>query len=124
MSDNFDYQSARKFLKEKSETKKQYSYELYLQAKKDADDIILAIQNNFSVTKIYQWGSLFSPDRFDENSDIDIAVEGLNSAEEFFKLYGVALSKTSFPLDLVEMEKIGELNRKSIIEKGNLIYEK
>ena len=124
MSDNFDYQSARKFLKEKSETKKQYSYELYLQAKKDADDIILAIQNNFSVTKIYQWGSLLSPDLFDENSDIDIAIEGLTSAEDFFKLYGVALSKTSFPLDLVEMEKIGELNRKSIIEKGNLIYEK
>ncbi|NQT59318.1 MAG: nucleotidyltransferase domain-containing protein [Bacteroidetes bacterium] len=124
MNDNFDYQAARKFLKEKSERKKQYSYELYAKAKKEADAIILALQNNFPVTRIYQWGSLLSPERFDENSDIDIAVEGLNSAEEFFKLYGFALSKTSFPLDLVEMEKIGELNRKSIIEKGKLIYEK
>lgn len=124
MSDNFDYQAARKFLKEKSERKKQYSYELYKKAKKEADDIMLAIQNNFSVTKIYQWGSLLSPDHFNENSDIDIAVEGLTSAEDFFKLYGVALSKTSFPLDIVEMEKIDELNRKSIIEKGKLIYEK
>jgi len=124
MSDNFDYQSARNFLKEKSERKKQYSSELYLQAKKDADDIILAIQNNFSITKIYQWGSLLSPAHFDENSDIDIAVEGLNSAEDFFKLYGIALSKTSFPLDIVEMEKIEDLNRKSIIEKGKLVYEK
>ncbi|MCK5154907.1 MAG: hypothetical protein KAQ69_00655 [Spirochaetales bacterium] len=124
MSDNFDYEAARKFLKTKSERKKQYSHELYTKAKKEAEDIILAIQKSFPVTKIYQWGSLLSPEHFDENSDIDIAVEGLNSAEDFFKLYGIALNKTSFPLDLVEMEKVGELNRKSIIEKGKLIYEK
>ena len=124
MCDNFDYKAARKFLKKKSERKKQYSYNLYKKASKEAEDVILAIQNNFPVTRIYQWGSLLSPEYFDENSDIDIAVEGLNSAEDFFKLYGLALNKTSFPLDLVEMEKIGELNRKSIIEKGKLIYEK
>ena len=38
-------------------------------------------------------------------------------------MYDLAQKQTTFPLDLVEMEKIGEINRKSIIENGKLIYE-
>ncbi|MDA3941166.1 MAG: nucleotidyltransferase domain-containing protein [Spirochaetia bacterium] len=124
MSDEFDYGTARNFLKEKFDKKKQHSYELFKKAAKEAEDIILLIQNNFSVKRIYQWGSLLSPEQFDENSDIDIAVEGLDSVEDFFKMYGTALEKTTFSLDLVEMEKIDVLNRKSIIKNGKLIYEK
>ena len=124
MSDEFDYNNARQFLIDKSNRKKQHSFELYEKARKEAADIILYIQNNFSVKRIYQWGSLLFPEQFDENSDIDIAVEGICSVEDFFKLYGAALDKTTFPLDLVEMEKIDDINRKSIMENGKLIYEK
>jgi predicted nucleotidyltransferase len=124
MSDEFDYDAARKFIKLKSKAKKQKSLDLYEKAAKEAEEIIVLIKNNFPVKRIYQWGSLLFPERFDENSDIDIAIEGLDSVEDFFKLYGIALEKTSFPLDLVEMEKINELNRNSIIKNGKLIYER
>ena len=124
MSDEFDYINARQFLIEKSNIKKQHSFELYEKARKEAADITSYIQSNFSVKRIYQWGSLLFPEQFDENSDIDIAVEGICSVEDFFKLYGASLDKTTFPLDLVEMEKIDDINRKSIMENGKLIYEK
>ena len=124
MIDKFDYDAAREFIQLKSERKKRKSHDLYRKAKKESEDIIEVIKKNFSVKRIYQWGSILSPEHFDENSDIDIAIEGLDSVEIFFKLYGIALEKTSFPLDLIEMEKIDILNRKSIIENGKLIYER
>ncbi len=124
MIDKFEYDAAREFIQLKSERNKHKSYELYKKAKKESEDIIEIIKNSFSVKRIYQWGSILSPERFDENSDIDIAIEGLDSVEDFFKLYGIALKKTSFPLDLIEMEKIDKLNRNSIIENGKLIYER
>ncbi|MCF6334906.1 MAG: nucleotidyltransferase domain-containing protein [Spirochaetales bacterium] len=122
--DNFDFGAAKAFIKQKSERKKSNSFDLYKKAKKESEDIIAVIKNNFSVKRIYQWGSLLAPDQFDENSDIDIAIEGLESVEEFFKLYGLALDKTTFPLDLIEMEKIDKLNRRSIIQNGKLMYER
>ncbi len=124
MIDKFDYDAAREFIQQKSERKKRKSHDLYIKAKKESEDIIEVIKKKFSVKRIYQWGSILSPERFDENSDIDIAIEGLDSVEDFFELYGIALNKTSFPLDLIEMEKIDKLNRNSIIENGKLIYER
>ena len=124
MIDKFDYDAAREFIQLKSERKRRESHDLYRKAKKDSEDIIEVIKNNFLVKRIYQWGSILNPERFDENSDIDIAIEGLDSVEDFFKLYGIALTKTSFPLDLVEIEKVDDLNRNSIIKNGKLIYER
>lgn len=73
---------------------------------------------------IYVWGSLLRPERFDENSDIDIAVEGVESAEKFFALAGDALNMVAFPLDLVELDKIAPIDRQAIITKGKLVYER
>ena len=78
----------------------------------------------YNPVKIYQWGSLLKADGFDMNSDIDIAVEGINSTENFFELYGEALSMTNFPIDIVEMEKIDPIHAESIKKHGKVVYEK
>lgn len=44
------------------------------------------IIEKYSPLKIMQWGSLLNRDLFTEISDIDIAVEGIASAEQYFKL--------------------------------------
>ncbi len=75
-------------------------------------------------TRIYQWGSLLHPRTFAEWSDIDIAVEGIASSEEFLALYGEACELTGFELDLVQLEKAYPAYAASIRERGRLIYER
>ncbi len=82
------------------------------------------IIKKYNPKRIYQWGSLLHPEQFSEISDIDIAVEGIGSAETFFKLFGEADAMTKAPLDLVELEKVEPVHRESIIRKGRLIYER
>jgi predicted nucleotidyltransferase len=73
---------------------------------------------------IHLWGSLLHPEQFDENSDIDIAVEGLDSPSAWFALTGKALAMTNLPLDIVELEYVGPPDRVSIIRKGKLVHER
>ena len=75
-------------------------------------------------TRIYQWGSLLHPRTFAEWSDIDIAVEGIASSEDFLALYGEACELTGFELDLVQIEKAYPAYAASIREQGRLIYER
>jgi len=60
---------------------------------------------------------------FDENSDIDIAIEGIIDAEKYFALLGDAMSLTRFPLDIVQLERIEPEFAEIILSKGKLIYE-
>ena len=123
VKEKFDYDGCLRFLSEKEDAKQHRNRELYLQAKRDAARIIEKIKK-YGPIRIYQWGSLLCSEAFDENSDIDIAVEGLVSAEIFFKMYGEAESLTTFSLDLVELEKVAEPHKRSIIKNGRLVYEK
>jgi predicted nucleotidyltransferase len=56
-------------------------------------------------SRLYQWGSLLDRSHFRECSDIDIAVEGIVTPDEFFAMYGDADRLTSVTLDLVALEK-------------------
>ena len=47
-----------------------------------------------------------SENHFSEISDIDIAVKGIKSAEQHFRMIGEAMELTEFPLDLVDIDKI------------------
>ncbi|MDZ7318873.1 MAG: nucleotidyltransferase domain-containing protein [candidate division KSB1 bacterium] len=82
------------------------------------------IIHKYRPAKIYQWGSLLNERLFSEHSDIDIALEGLDSVEDYFALLGDAGEMTSFPLDIVLLEKIHPLHAESIKKKGRLIYER
>lgn len=118
----FDYKSAINFLKEKDKRAEKARKKLFIQAKKDFEKILNEIIK-FKPKKVYQWGSLLNESQFDENSDIDIAVEGLNSVESFFKIHGIIEDISDFPVDFVEIETISEVHGKSIKDKGVLVYE-
>ena len=112
----------KKYLKERDHKEKLQRQHLFELATSEFDKMVEHIITNYNNITVYQWGSLMNPEDFDENSDIDIAVEGIKSAEVFFKLYGELMKMTEFPLDFVELERIDILHQKSIKEKGRLVY--
>lgn len=63
------------------------------------DQTFIKIIGNYNPTRIYQWGSLLKQRHFCGISDIDIAVEGIGSAERYFRMIGESAELTDFLLD-------------------------
>lgn len=120
---NFDYAKARKFLEEKERDKKQSLDERFNQARKDFERITKFIIERYNPKRIYQWGSLMNRKHFAEFSDIDIALEGITSAEQLFEMYGAIMDMTDFSIDLVQLEKIEPEFAELIKKKGKIVYE-
>lgn len=75
------------------------------------------------VRRIWVFGSFLIPGRFREDSDLDIAVEGLLPGS--FLSSGVeAEAAAGISLDLVEIERCDSGLRKRILEEGRLLYER
>jgi predicted nucleotidyltransferase len=119
-----DLQKINRFLKDKARKKQEHRKRLFLAATHDFKNIVEMMIRKYHPFKIYQWGSLLNEEIFSESSDIDIAVEGLGSVEDFFALLGDAEELTVFPLDIVQIEKIHPLHAESIKKKGRLVYER
>ena len=124
MTDTFDYSLASQNLRNREIEKTNARRQLHEKASGDAERIITTIREQFNPAIIYQWGSLLTPDQFDENSDIDIAVEGLSGPDQFFALRNAAVTLTELSLDIVEFESIDDLARDSIITHGKVVYER
>ena len=120
----FDYNKARSFLIEKEEARIKFNHKLYNKACADFNHIVAMLIKKYNPKRIYQWGSLLNKEDFSAISDVDIAVEGVKSAEEFFQMYGDAEELTQFPLDLIEIEKIDPLHAETIKKYGKLVYER
>jgi predicted nucleotidyltransferase len=112
----------RAFLAEKEARRKRILDERFSRARADADRIVHMIAERFAPRRIYQWGSLLDRRRFQEISDIDIAVEGLTSVEKIFSIYAAAEKMTDLPIDIVEIEKIHPLHAQAIREQGTVVY--
>jgi len=121
---SIDLASVREFQKSKLLKREQLLQNRFDAAKRDFERITRMLIDKYNPQKIYQWGSLIDRSHFSEISDIDIALEGIISAETYFKLLSEAQSMSEFFLDIVEMEKIHPLHRDMIIRKGKLIYER
>ena len=119
----FDYQKARSVLNEREKMETKRNAELEEKASEDFD-VILQVVLKYNPERIYQWGSLLESGKFNEISDIDIAVEGIDNVENFFKMHKEIEQLTDFTVDLVQFEKIEPEFRKIIKLKGKLIYEK
>jgi len=120
----FDYHAARKFLEQKFQNKKRADEKLYVQARNDFKSILNLIISKYNPARVYQWGSLLNMNDFKDYSDIDIAVEGILSAKDFFNLYKDVEPLTDFPLDILQIEKIDPEFRNSIERKGIIVYER
>ncbi len=94
----------------------------FSKARSDFNSIIEMIKKEYSVSKIVQWGSLLNREKFTEVSDIDIAIEGIESAKDYFTLLKNAEKLTNFPLDIVQLERIDPIHRESIEKKGKIIF--
>lgn len=120
----FDFRKATENLKRRARERNAQRRRLFEKADAQCKQIVAMAIEKYNPRRIYVWGSLLRPESFDENSDIDIAVEEVGSAEKFFALAGDALNLAEFPLDLVELDKIDPLDRQTIVTKGKLIYER
>ncbi len=120
---DFNYQKARQFLENKEKVRQEGLSQRFDQACQDFDKIVKIIIQKYNPERIYQWGSLLNREIFSEISDIDIAVEGITSAELFFQLYGDIMNLTDFSIDLVQIEKIEPEFAELIKSKGKIIYE-
>ena len=83
---------------------------------------IKSIAKNFKLKRVYIFGS-FINGNYHFNSDIDIAVEGIDYSE-FLKFYSVLLKKISLPVDVKIYEDFKPEIQKDIKRKGKIVYEK
>jgi predicted nucleotidyltransferase len=94
------------------------------EARQDFRRIVQHVARTYQPLRIRQWGSLINGAHFWERSDIDIAVEGVVSAEVFFAILRDAEAMSRFPVDLVQMETIHPAFAESIRERGTIVYER
>jgi predicted nucleotidyltransferase len=94
------------------------------EARRDFKKVVRHIAEAYRPVRIYQWGSLIDGAHFSERSDIDIAVEGITSAEVFFAMLRDAEGMTVFPVDLIQMETIHSAFAESIRERGRVVYDR
>jgi len=123
-TDSFDYAAAAARLLDIARKRSIRNAGLFDQATQDCRGIIGMIRSIYRPSRIYQWGSLLDRRRFDENSDIDIGVEGLAAPEQIFALCTAAERMTKFPLHIIELEKIHPVYAESIRRRGKLVYER
>lgn len=69
--------------------------------------------------RVWLFGSLARGGRFDEHSDIDLAVEGLPREVDFWRLYAEVLAAAEpFSVDLVPVESARPELRENIYQYG------
>jgi hypothetical protein len=118
-----DLDKVRTFLDRKRERTRRARTALLERAQSDALAIIERIARVHNPPRIYQWGSLVETGHFTELSDIDIALEGLRSTEEYFAILGEVMGMTAFPLDIIELEKVGAETAEGIRRRGRIVHE-
>jgi predicted nucleotidyltransferase len=117
-----DHSRTIDYLKKREQEKQGALDELFRKAWRDFEKIVEYIIAEHKPLRIWQWGSLLERKYFSENSDLDIAVEGLKSAKEIFQILAWAEDITEFTVDVVELEKVEPEYRDLIKRKGKLIY--
>ncbi len=88
----------------------------------EVEHICQILSEKYRVERVILFGSLLDEDRFNDRSDIDIAVEGLDSGA-YFTALGEVLMASSFSVDLVPLEDASELLLQRL-KKGRVIYER
>lgn len=83
--------------------------------------MVAALVERYPVTRVWLFGSILNPERFDERSDIDLACEGL-PPEKFLESFGVLERTGSLPFDLVRIESCSTELADRIRREGGLVY--
>lgn len=115
MSDRIQYWRERR-AKQKAQNQR-----MVLQARSQLVDIVNILVEKFQVTKVIVFGSLVK-DKFTAESDIDIAVEGIDK-KDFFRALSEVNRQTDRWVDLKPLEDLEPHFRKRVFETGECIYE-
>ena len=79
-----------------------------------------ALKNKFGARRVLLFGSLAQPFWFKQDSDVDLAVEGLKSGKDFWEAWHVVEEILADRLvDLIEIETAGECLRHAIQRYGS-----
>ncbi len=119
-----DIEMLRRFAARRAERRRLSLEAKLAEARRDFEQIVAYLVREHRPARIYQWGSLLRPEHFSEISDIDIAVEGLTGPLSGLDAAAGAERLTSFPVDLVELERIHPAHAESIRRHGKLVYER
>ena len=92
-----------------------------LRARADFDSIVDHIWLHYRVERIWQWGSLLHERHFSEHSDIDIALEGVASAADYFAIIADAEARTELPVHMVELDKLHPAFTETIRKQGRVV---
>ena len=92
-----------------------------LRARADFDNIVDHIWLHYRVERIWQWGSLLHERHFSEHSDIDIALEGVASAADYFAIIADAEARTELAVHVVELDKLHPAFAETIREQGRVV---
>ncbi len=111
------YNSYIKAWKKRIIEKRKECSNLREQAEQEAQALANILYTKYSAINVYLFGSLLEKGRFNENSDIDLAVEGLPGSI-FFEAVGELLLCAKFPLNLIPLKNCPESLRKKIITTG------
>jgi predicted nucleotidyltransferase len=105
----------RKKIQEKNQTKAR-------QVRNNLEPIIKLLVDEFGATKIILFGSLLT-NKFHQESDIDLAVEGIQS-RDYFRALAKVNDLGECPIDLKPMEDLDPYFLGKVLQKGQCIYEK
>lgn len=118
----FDYTAARNYQRQKQKKLKAKRFYLWQKATQDCNRITEIIIEKYQPKRIIQWGSLLESKHFSEASDIDLAVEGIESIK-FLQMLGDVENLTNFSLDLIRWENLDSSFQKIILMRGKILYE-
>ncbi len=127
MSDQsaFDLAASRAYLKFRQERAYQVAEQLRQAALHAVYRAARLVLPRFpGVERAYVFGSVLRPGAMHAGSDIDVAIEGMLSAEEYFALWRALESELSeWTVDLVELDQEVRFADR-VREQGALIYER
>ena len=116
--------ACRRALEARQHEKRATNRQLWERARADAELIIAQLAATYHPKRIWQWGSVLDADRFNEGSDIDLAIEGDFTPESWFRLLGDAMVMTRFSVDIVDLGHIEPEFAEIIKMKGRVVYER
>ena len=119
MADHLKYINGyrKKIKKEKKENEI-----LFDKLNKKARKTAIHLGKKYKLEKVYLFGSLVNKNNFHKDSDIDLAVIGLDS-KEYLDAWGELEKVLNHSFDLVQLEKANNSLKKIIEEEGILLYE-
>ena len=117
-------EETKNFLREKANREKAKNILMWQEAYAEAQMIIEQIIQEINPCEIWQWGSILQKENFRDYSDIDIGLCGLGSFQELFNAQKIAMEIATFPIDLVELDKLEDNFQKAIKRRGKKVYER